>query len=120
MEQSYVNEVIGNTSEFCDIFNNYEDKLKELGEKCDSISKEVENYNSSVATNGNASEQSYDALDDDRKYHDENGEVIPYGLLSETQKRGLAKDAMFVADREIELKDMMAEASYEMHQSAHK
>ena len=44
MEQSYVNEVIGNTSEFCDIFNNYEDKLKELGEKCDSISKEVENY----------------------------------------------------------------------------
>lgn len=118
MEESYVNAVIGNTSEFCEIFNNYEDELKNLGEKCDAISKEVEDYNNSVATNGNASEQSYDALDDARKYHDTEGNVIAYGDLTVAQKRGLAKDALFIADREIELHDKMAEASYNMHQSA--
>lgn len=118
MEESYVNAVIGNTSEFCEIFNNYEDELKNLGEKCDAISKEVEDYNNSVTTNGNASEQSYDALDDARKYHDTEGNVIAYGDLTVAQKRGLAKDALFIADREIELHDKMAEASYNMHQSA--
>ncbi len=120
MEDSYVKSIVENTNEFCDIFNNYEDELKNLGEKIDSISKEIDDYNKSVTENGNASAQSYDALDDSRKYHDIKGNVIPYDNLTVTQKRGLTKEIEFVADREIELHDKMDEANYNMKQSANK
>jgi hypothetical protein len=118
MEESYVKAVMRNTSDFCKIFNDYENELQNLGVKYASLQNEVEQYGNYVKENGNPSKESYDRLDDDRKYQNEDGSIVEYEDLTISQKRRLNSEALFIADKEIELNDQIDLAEIEMRRSA--